>query len=85
MLVNSIGTLLPGGMRIFPMLMFIVMLAVLYLLLVRGGLGPPGQLFDRYRWHPEDAEAPLDILKRRYAKGEITKEEFDQMKKDLLS
>jgi putative membrane protein len=29
------------------------------------------------------AEAPLDILKRRYAKGELTKEQFDQMKEDL--
>ncbi|MBI5025982.1 MAG: SHOCT domain-containing protein [Nitrospirae bacterium] len=28
-------------------------------------------------------ESPLHIIKRRYAKGEITKEEFENMKRDL--
>ena len=30
-------------------------------------------------------EAPLDILKRRYAAGEITKEQFDEMRRNLDS
>ncbi len=28
-------------------------------------------------------EAPLDILKVRYAHGEITKQQFEEMKRDL--
>ena len=30
-------------------------------------------------------ETPLDILKKRYAKGDIDKEEFDRKKEDLES
>jgi putative membrane protein len=28
-------------------------------------------------------ESPLDILRRRYAKGKIAREEYEKMKKDL--
>lgn len=28
-------------------------------------------------------ETPLEIVKRRYAKGEITREEYEEMKKEL--
>jgi len=28
-------------------------------------------------------ETPLEILRRRYARGEITKEEYERMKRDL--
>lgn len=32
---------------------------------------------------PAQGESHLDILKKRYAKGEISKEDFDRMKRDL--
>ncbi len=33
---------------------------------------------------PTPSGSPAEILKRRYARGEITKEEYDQMRRDLF-
>ena len=32
---------------------------------------------------PAQGESPLDILEKRYSRGEITKEQFQEIKRDL--
>ncbi len=32
----------------------------------------------------DHADSPMEVLKKRYAQGEINKEEFEQKKKDLI-
>lgn len=67
------------GWWIFPLLIIAVMLMFCFLMLGRRG--------GRSSWctfgEQKDAETPLNILKKRYAKGEIGKDEFEAIKKDL--
>jgi putative membrane protein len=56
-------------------ILFWVALIFLFILLLRSTR--------RQEWKSEHHSSALDILKERYAKGEITKKEFDIMKKDI--
>jgi len=64
-----------GGFWMLFNFLFWILVVVGIILLVRYLARPRG---------PEiREETPLGILKKRYARGEITKDEFEQMKKDI--
>lgn len=73
----------PGKMWFIPVLCMAICL-FLFLGFRRGGRGP--FFFDRTRHmdNPDNGNSSaIDILNSRYAKGEISKEEYDRMKKDI--
>ena len=74
-----------GGMWIFPLIMFVVMIIFMFLFFSRGGCRPPWWGPGGHHGEGGEPDSALEILKKRYAKGEITKEEFEQMKNDILS
>lgn len=73
-----------AGMWIFPMIMFAVIIFVAFLFAGRRGCHAPWCGRGRYHGEGGESESALEILKKRYAKGEITKEEFEEMRKDVM-
>lgn len=53
--------------------LLLIVIVVLVLTVFRRGGVTPGRAPD----------SPMDILKKRYARGEISREEFQSMKKDI--
>ena len=74
-----------GGMWLFPMIMFGVMIIFFFLFFRRGGCRPPWWNPGEHHREDGNTDTALEILKKRYVKGEITKDEFEQMKKVILS
>lgn len=64
-----------GFMWFGPLFWIIILVVVIYFIVSSGKNRRPENM-------PEQ-ETSLDILKKRYARGEITKEQYDQMKKDI--
>ncbi len=72
-----------GVWIIFPIIGLIMMVLMMFR---RGGGFFSRREEPRSRSHRseiQETETPLSILKSRYARGDISKEEFEEMKKDL--
>ena len=70
-------------MWIMPFL-FIAICVTLFLIFNRSGRGPFFSGRTRSMNNTDDRNSSaIDILKNRYAKGEIGKEEYDRTKKDI--
>ncbi len=70
---NMMGWNGPGLSMIFWLIIFVVLILIVV------------KLFQGQQSSTGSTENALDILNKRYARGEITKEEYEQMKKDLTS
>jgi putative membrane protein len=70
-----------GLLGLLAMCVFWVILILVIVLLVRAAAG--GRHRHMRHWHDDSHTSALSILEERYAKGEISKEEFVEKKKDL--
>jgi len=64
------------GLLVWLAVIVVVVLAARGILWRRQGTGQDG---------PARSETPLEILQKRYARGDLTKEEYHQKRRDLSS
>lgn len=82
---NYFGNMMGGfgfGLGWLGTLIIWALIIWVIVLLVRGFSGHGGCCGGQHGAESKKS-SPLDILKERYAKGEVSKEDFDRMKKDL--
>jgi len=89
--LGQLGQLFSGDVqkicREFGYLMYgIYGFGIIGLILIIGGAVASGEkkiVTTRTVEETKEDDSAIDLLKKRYAKGEISKEEFEKMKKDL--
>ena len=79
--------MIPGALFLGWGILWVIMITTFWLLVLLGLA-----LAVRWLWragsvikvHPPQGESALEVLKKRYAKGEIGKEEYEAKKRDLI-
>ena len=71
------------GMMVWGVFSFLVGLLLIFLFIVVAAGVVKWIWGQKTPWAWKNKESALDILKQRYARGEISKEEFERIKKDI--
>jgi len=69
-----------GGMGIVMIIFWVIVIAAVVLLISGAFKG-----INSAKKRLDDPQNPIEILKQRYARGEIDKAEFDAMRNDLIT
>jgi putative membrane protein len=79
----SAGTAAGGWVRVIAAALGMVATVAFWALLIAGGMVLFRRLAGTSSAQPSSSDTPLTILQRRYAAGEITRDEYDQMRQVL--
>ena len=71
------------GMMVWGLVSFLLVLLVLFLFVLAVAYAVKRMWGEGSEPTPGREDTALDLLKKRYARGEINKEEFDRIKKEI--
>ena len=82
---HGMGWMMGGFWWIFPLFFIICIIMMLFMLFGRRSQGTFHSACGTHYSgdNGREADTAFEILKKRYARGEITKEEFERLKRDI--